>query len=671
MDVSTQIFRFSKDLCDWHGTDEKLAKKHLGGKGAALVKMSQAGMPVPPGLTITTDVCNHIAQLAKTYGDNSNQVDALIETLMDELQPHMKWLSATFGFMPLVSVRSGAPISMPGMMDTILNVGLIASDLSVWEGRLGKRAAWDSYRRLIQMLGHTAYGVPSEKFEEVLQFARNKAQVETDAELTVDNLQAIAGAFEEIFEGHTGHPFPQKPWEQLEAAIRAVFKSWMNPRAIEYRKLNKIDEAMGTAVNVQAMVFGNMGDTSGSGVLFTRNPSTGENVIMGEYLVNAQGEDVVAGIRTPDPLSKWIADADLGIAAAPWAQELIDLCDKLEDSYRDMVDVEFTVQQNQLFLLQSRAGKRSAQAAFKIAVDLVDEGLITATTAISRITPEQFRVVKRPIIDPAFKTLHDRLGLPACPGVVVGRPVFSAEEAVAAKDPVILVTHETTPDDIAGMAAAIGILTQTGGATSHAAVVARAMDKTCITGCTTLDLGNADLWKNIKTVTLDGSTGRVWFNTTVPVIDGSASTEVERVTEWCWLQSTSYLSTPVRDEAHVLKGQVVRAAEWWGDEQVADAVLADMAEDAALETLILDIRPPVMFLPNDDLELLGCFNGDNGTAWGAMLVQMLIDRADSLKGLTLRVPDGFGPVLSDAGYVYLKDVTAAPLDYIVFKQLAA
>ncbi|MEY9560448.1 PEP/pyruvate-binding domain-containing protein [Sinorhizobium fredii] len=417
-----RIFRFSKELCDWDGHPAE-AKKRLGGKGAGLVLMAQDNMPVPPGFTITTDVCNEFRKL----GDAA-KTDYL-EQLMVEVMEQMNWLKEQFGYMPLVSVRSGAPISMPGMMDTILNVGLTASNHKEWQARIGERATLDSQRRLVQMLGSTAYGVPHQVFEFQLAKVKKDFGAETDADLHEGALDDLIERYCNVFEDHRGFPFPiDNRYEQLLAAIGAVFNSWMNERAVEYRKLNNIDESMGTAVTIQAMVFGNMGDDSGSGVAFTRNPSTGEPVIMGEYLSNAQGEDVVAGIRTPESLSKYITPSkDHYLISCPWAKELAKVCETLEQMYADMVDLEFTVQQGELFILQSRVGKRSARAAFKIAVDLTEDKVIDRKLALARLTGAQFKVLRRPSIDPGFKVKPQLIGLPACPGVVTGTPVFSAE----------------------------------------------------------------------------------------------------------------------------------------------------------------------------------------------------------------------------------------------------
>jgi pyruvate,orthophosphate dikinase len=385
----------------------------------------------------------------------------------------------------------------------------------------------------------------------------------------------VIAAYLDAFKQNKGFDFPiDDPAMQLRVAIDAVFDSWMNERAIEYRKMNNIDAAMGTAVNVQAMVFGNMGEDSGTGVLFTRNPSTGANEIMGEFLQDAQGEDVVAGIRTPVNLQ----DMKLvEIAADPegafeegenlWAtisDELIAISEQLEEMYLDMVDVEFTVQQGKLFILQSRAGKRSAAAAFRIAVEMVDAGTIEWPTARGRITGEQFKVMRRPRLDPAFKVEPNFKGLPACPGVVTGVPVFSADSAVNCTEPCIMVTHETTPDDLKGMAAALGILTQTGGATSHAAVVARAMDTCCVVGCTALDL-TAD-WQDVTKITIDGSTGNVWLNVDVPVIDSTSDPYVERVMGWCLEDLGAREAAPV-DMGNDARYHGIFAATWWGNPQ--------------------------------------------------------------------------------------------------------
>ena len=430
--------------------------------------------------------------------------------------------------------------------------------------------------------------------------------------------------------------------------------------------MNSISEEMGTAVNVQAMVFGNMNDQSGSGVLFTRNPLTGEKAIMAEYLVNAQGEDVVSGVRTPDTL---IVDAGVGPA---WSQDLFDVCHKLEVYYGDMVDVEFTVMNGKLWILQSRSGKRSAAAAFKIAVDLVDEGVIVPDTALDRLTPEQFKVTKRPGIAPGFDVKPNMTGLPACPGLVTGKPVFSSNAAINCTEPCILITHETTPDDIAGMSAAIGILTKTGGATSHAAVVARAMDKPCITGCTELALDEF-AWKGVKQVTICGATGRVWIDEDVPVVDVSSSPELARVTFWCAMGQRR--SVPAWDETEHMIEQVVHAAEWWGQVEMMDAVLSDMAECPG--PIFLDIRDPSEFRPQTDKVLEDVFAVPSTfDHFASDLRAYLLEHAAELAShVTLVVSEGEHtnhPLYEHYMREHAEDgSTGAPLETIVLRRLAA
>ncbi|WP_162742182.1 PEP/pyruvate-binding domain-containing protein [Nitratireductor sp. OM-1] len=661
--MDKRIFRFSQNHCDWAGDDAD-AKKILGGKGAGLVQMCRADMPVPPGFTITTEVCNVFLAIDPEQGSIGTK-DEFLDHLMQGVAEHDQWLSTEFGFTPLVSVRSGAPISMPGMMDTILNVGLTDETLPEWEDRIGQRAALDSYRRLIQMLGATAYGVPMPLFDEHLEDIKETAGVSDDKELTVTDLQELIECYKMVFQAVVQHAFPQSRTEQLRAAVRAVFDSWMNERAIEYRKLNQIDGAMGTAVNIQAMVFGNMGDDSGSGVAFTRDPSTGENHTMGEYLHNAQGEDVVAGIRTPYSL-----DELFETKSPPWATEFCTLCSDLEDMYDDMVDLEFTVQQGKLWLLQSRVGKRSARAAFKIAADLVEEGVIDRGVARSRLTAQQFKTVRRPTIDPSFDVPPALVGLPACPGVVTGVPVLSSKDAINCNEPCILITNETTPDDIGGMNAAVGVLTKTGGATSHAAVVARAMDKACVVGCTGLDiLGD---WTDVTKVTIDGATGRVWFNVDVPVIDSSDAKEVATVMGWC-MEVLGCCEAAVVDLG-ADKPHTIMAAHWWGNEDVLNAVLDGIAELPSRQHVTLDTRSPNDLAPFCDYMLADCF-GETAPdhEFKEVIISVLKQRSKELKGLSLApwedmpelYSEGFTPAGAGSQHVPL----AVPADYAAFSVL--
>jgi len=484
----------------------------VGGKGANLAEMVELGIPVPAGFTITTEAC------IEFYNRNQQWPEGLDDQVLENLAKVEAAMGAKFGDANnplLVSVRSGARVSMPGMMDTVLNLGLNDETVQGLAAKSGKpRFAWDSYRRFIQMYGDVVMGIEHDKFEEALQAAKDKKGAKFDTDLNTEDLKELVEEYKKIVEREAGRLFPSDPMDQLRGAINAVFMSWNNPRAIRYRELNDIPGDWGTAVNVQAMVFGNMGDTSGTGVAFTRNPSTGENVFYGEYLMNAQGEDVVAGIRTPQPIST-LADTMPEVY-----QQLVDIYKKLEQHYRDMQDIEFTIQEGKLYLLQTRSGKRTAQAAVRIAVEMVQEGLIDKKQALLRIEPQQLDQLLHKRLDPSAKLDVIAKGLPASPGAAVGRIVFNAEDAEAWKEQgekVILVRTETSPEDIGGMHAAEGILTARGGMTSHAAVVARGMGKCCVAGC-----GDAKIDEKSKTLninghvlhegdwlTLNGSTGEV------------------------------------------------------------------------------------------------------------------------------------------------------------------
>lgn len=460
-------------------TDGQAGNKILaGGKGANLAEMVELGIPVPAGFTITTEAC------IEFYNRSEQWPEGLEEQVMENLAKVEEAMGAKFGDTNnplLVSVRSGARVSMPGMMDTVLNLGLNDETVQGLAAKSGNpRFAWDSYRRFIQMYGDVVMGVEHDKFEEVLQAVKNAKGAQLDTDLDAEDLQELVKKYKEVVLREAGKLFPNDPVEQLKGAINAVFMSWNNPRAIRYRELNDIPGDWGTAVNVQAMVFGNMGETSGTGVAFTRNPSTGENVFYGEYLMNAQGEDVVAGIRTPHPI------ATLAEAMPDVYRQLVDIYKKLENHYRDMQDIEFTIQEGKLYMLQTRAGKRTAQAAVRIAVEMVEEGLIDKKEALLRVDPQQLDQLLHKRIDPSAKLNVIAKGLPASPGAAVGRIVFHADDAEAWKErgeQVILVRTETSPEDIGGMDAAEGILTARGGMTSHAAVVARGMGKCCVAGC--------------------------------------------------------------------------------------------------------------------------------------------------------------------------------------------
>ena len=513
-------------------------KDLLGGKGANLAEMTNLGVPVPPGFTISTRVC---ALFQERGGRLPSEVKADVLTALAGVEQLMGMRFGDPDQPLLVSIRSGARVSMPGMMDTVLNLGLNRNTVEGLARLAGERFAFDSYRRFIQMYGDVVLGVPQDRFEHQLENLKYAKGVELDTELDAHDLRRLVREFLEIVEEHTAAPFPEDPEEQLWGAIGAVFASWGNNRAIAYRRLNAIEDEWGTAVNVQSMVFGNMGDDCATGVAFTRNPSTGEKKFYGEYLTNAQGEDVVAGVRTPQPIneeSRTPDTMDLPTLEAEMPRaykELVGIYKALEKHYRDMQDIEFTIQQGKLWLLQTRGGKRTATAAVQIAVDMAKERLITREEALLRVDANALDQLLHPTLDPnADRTVVAR-GLPASPGAAVGRVVFSAEKAEAwskAGDKVVLVRTETSPEDIVGMNASEGILTAKGGMTSHAAVVARGMGKCCVTGCGALLVDYAaDLMRvgehTIRAgdwITIDGSTGDVMLglvDTLVPELGGA------------------------------------------------------------------------------------------------------------------------------------------------------
>jgi pyruvate,orthophosphate dikinase len=506
----------------------------LGGKGIGLAEMTQLGIPVPAGFTITTDAC-------RAYMSGNGEVpDGLEEEIQEHLSAFEEKTGKRFGDPAdplLVSVRSGAAVSMPGMMDTILNLGLNDDAVRGLAERTGnQRFANDSYRRLIQMYGQVVDGVDGHLFEDALSKLKAERGAAQDVDLSAEDLVELVERFKDIYQTETGGPFPQDAREQLSRAVRAVFESWENPRAQVYRKAHHIPDDLGTAVNVVQMVFGNKGDRSGTGVAFTRDPSTGRPGLYGEFLADAQGEDVVAGIRTPQPLAEMqqhLPDA---------FEELTKTMRRLEEHYRDMQDIEFTVEDDKLYLLQTRSAKRTAAAALKAAVDMVDEGLISREDAVARIDPDQLDQLLHPMIDPEADFEVIAQGLNASPGAACGKVVFDADaaaERAAAGEDVILVRWETTPDDIHGMIAAEGILTAHGGMTSHAAVVARGMGKPCVAGCEALsvdakarkaslnghDLGEEDV------ITIDGGTGQVILGA-VDLVPPQINEDFETILEW-------------------------------------------------------------------------------------------------------------------------------------------
>ncbi|MGC8889995.1 MAG: pyruvate, phosphate dikinase [bacterium] len=506
----------------------------LGGKGAGLAQMTQAGLPVPPGFTITTEACN-------AYYDNNKQFpEGMWEQVLEALKEVEKRTGKKFGDVNnplLVSVRSGAKFSMPGMMDTVLNLGL--NDESA-QGLIkltqNERFVYDAYRRFIQMFGKIVLGIPAELFDKAFDEYKEKVGAKLDTDLTAEHLKEIVSIFKEIVKKETGKDFPTEPLEQLRLAIGAVFSSWNNKRAIDYRNYNKIPHNLGTAVNIVTMVFGNMGFDSGTGVAFTRDPATGEKKFFGEFLFNAQGEDVVAGIRTP------LKVEELKEKMPEIYNQLVDIAQRLERYYRDMQDIEFTVERGKLWMLQTRSGKRTAQAAVKVAVDMAEEGIISKEEAVLRVEPSQIDQLLHRQIDPSAKVTVIAKGLNASPGAATGKAVFDADKAkewAANGERVILVRPETNPDDVGGMLVSAGILTARGGATSHAAVVARGVGKPCVVGAESIKIDlekrlfdvNGYTVKEGDVITINGTTGDIILGE-VPLIEPDLTPELQKLLSW-------------------------------------------------------------------------------------------------------------------------------------------
>ena len=536
------VYYFGGGQADGGKEDKAL----LGGKGANLAEMARIGVPVPPGFTITTEVCRYYLREGRYPDELREQVAAALSRLERET-------GKTFGgddFPLLLSVRSGAAISMPGMMETILNLGLndrTAEALA--RATDNPRFAYDSYRRFVNMYGDVVMGVPHDAFEELLSARKAARGVEADTDLTADDLRALVGEYKALVAERTGRSFPDDPHEQLWGAIEAVFRSWNIDRAVAYRRVHGIPHDLGTAVNVMAMVYGNMGEDSGTGVAFTRDPGTGERKFFGEFLLNAQGEDVVAGIRTP------VSIEEMAHRLPTAYRELLEVQGLLERHYREMQDIEFTVERGKLYLLQTRTGKRTAAAAVRIAVDMVDEGLISEAEAVQRVDPRQLDQLLHPRLDPNAQVTVLATGLPASPGAASGRVVFDPDEAAergANGEPVILVRRETSPDDFHGMVAARAIVTARGGMTSHAAVVARGMGKCCVVGAHDLHIDAASglLTAHGKTVkagdwiSVDGTTGRILLGK-VATVEPELSEHFQRLMAW----ADSFRSLRVRTNA--------------------------------------------------------------------------------------------------------------------------
>ncbi|NBV50118.1 pyruvate, phosphate dikinase [bacterium] len=548
-------------------------KNLLGGKGANLAEMTSLGLPVPPGFTISTEVCTHF------YLNKQQYPSGLEAAVHEAILKVEKIVGAKFAQQDnplLLSIRSGARVSMPGMMDTVLNLGLNDETVLGLAKAADERFAYDSYRRFIQMYSDVVLGVSSHHFENLIEQERRRENVESDSELSAKSLKALVTEFKKVVLMETGKTFPMEPQQQLWGAISAVFSSWDSARAVSYRRIHKIPEDWGTAVNVQAMVFGNMGEDCATGVAFTRDPSTGDKRFFGEYLVNAQGEDVVAGIRTPCPINSESANgsqlATLDVLMPKAYAELVKTYQVLEKHYRDMQDIEFTIQKGKLYMLQTRTGKRTANAAVRIAVDMVKEKLISPKEAIMRVTPAQVEQLLHPRLDPRHKKEVIAKGLPASPGAASGEVVFSSEEAEELKKKnkkVILVRHETSPEDIGGMDASEGILTALGGMTSHAAVVARGMGKPCVAGCGVINIDYKNqLFKVAQYVirkgdiiTIDGATGEVILGH-VPTINSQLDEFFKEFMQWV----DEYRSLKVRANAETPHD--VKVARTFGAEGV-------------------------------------------------------------------------------------------------------
>jgi len=544
--VRKYVYFFGGGRADGKGDMKDL----LGGKGAGLAEMTNLKIPVPAGFTVTTEACNEYFRAGKKYPAG------MWEQVLENLKKVERAMGMKFGDSVnplLVSVRSGAKFSMPGMMDTVLNLGLNRTTMDALIKKTGnERFVFDAYRRLITMFGSIVMGVDRQRFEKALDEVKEKKGVRLDTDLAAEDLKGLVEEFRAIYKKATGEDFPDDPYAQLKKAINAVFGSWFGDRAVKYRKLNDIPENLGTACNIQSMVFGNLGDNSGTGVGFTRDPSTGQNKFFAECLINAQGEDVVAGIRTPlriEELKKRLPKA---------YKELDAIYKRLERHYRDMLDIEFTVQDGKLYMLQTRVGKRTAAAALRIAIDMVKEKLIDKKTAILRIDPQQLDQLLHPMIDPKAKIQVIAKGLPASPGAAVGKVVFTAEDAEKAADKglkVILVRAETSPEDIGGMDAAQGILTARGGMTSHAAVVARGMGKCCVAGCGAININEVQKYFTVNEIivregeyiTLNGTTGEVILgeaSLVVPELTGEFGTFMKWVDEFRKLGVRTNADTP-------------------------------------------------------------------------------------------------------------------------------
>ena len=631
------------------GESEESDPAVLGSKGAGLNAMVKLGLSVPDGFTIHTEAC--VAYQLKPKGTYW-RISSAAKRAFKELK------TRNGGVAPLVSVRSGAKHSMPGMLSTVSNVGLTSKTFPKLVKRFGEKVAFDCKRRLLQSYGTVVLGIAASDFEADLTSARENEDVETDGELSAKMLEHLSIKFEKTL-ALCGHELPDTIGDQLTTAIRAVFESWNNPEAIHWRAMNGIPEDGGTAVNVQIQVFGNANENSGTGVLFTRDPATGQSVVFGEWMRNAQGDDLVAGVRTPEPISAMMESFKHQFS------ELIYRADLLEKTYRDMRDIEFTVEDGELWILQDRAGKRSNEAAARIAVELVDEEILTRAEAIGRVsvtTVAELRGTKKETVSTDWEIPADAEGLAASPGIVTGRIAWSSEMAVemVKVGPVILVRDHTTTADIAGIDAAIGVLTETGGVTSHAAVCSRAINTACIVGCKGI-LAKIDQ-KHPTLITLDGSTGKVWFDAQVPIEAQGANPHIERLLQW------AFEDAGVQRQTTELTGprQRVMCAAWLSDLDARTRSLAFLAGADQPETLVFDLSGAERFGREEDIGLTTMF-GDDVTAIDDSAMHSEINELAAAhgRGATVYLPGALtvrGQDLREAGYkVALEVATMADL----------
>lgn len=631
------VYRFGNGITEGKATDKDL----LGGKGANLQEMSGLGLPVPPGFTIPTTFTKIGAETTIDFGSLYGE----------EIKEGLNHVEGNLEMPPLYSVRSGSRVSMPGMMDTVLNVGLTERTLPKWYKLLGRKTAYDSYCRLIRMMGESIFDIPGSAFDAQLKEIMDKYGLKSYYDLHASGYSALSIRYKKVFKKYTSFEFPQTFKEQLQIAIKGVFQSWMSPRAIAYRKIHSIPDDYGTAVTIQRMVFGNKNNNSMTGVLFSRNPNNGHSDFVGEYLVNAQGEDVVNGSTTPNNISEMKKEFPKIYT------QLSDLAKQLEVHYSDMQDIEFTVEDGELFVLQTRTGKRTAQAAFKIVRDFYTDGMIGADDVLKRIKADQYFAMKVQTIDPDFKTDPHYTGLAAGGPVVSGTVVTSALEACHFIGDSILVTEHTTPDDVEGMNASKGILTRTGGMTCHAAVVGRGMNKTCVVGV-------SDLPHNLqgKIVTIDGQTGNVWVDVVVPLVSGKDNEDVKFLEDMLRARYKLRTTKTVNDD--IVNGDIISVRK--GSVDALDIKLYDLTAKKYLDIIYLNVENEhsIVYYDEDEIvsQMFGAeFNPCTGNT--KEVVEKLIEKdlskyADQVVVLLPDMKDGgsLAAQLGNHGYEVPKEV---------------